>query len=774
MKQCLLTLSICFISCSLFGQAPNWLWAKRPVGGSYEGGLDVAQDASGNTYVLGYYSSNPFTVGTTTLGKVGSNDLCLIKYDTAGNAVWAKGVGGIVDENPKSIKVDSSGNCYIAGYFESPSISFDAITLTNANFPTNDIFIAKYDASGNVAWAKRVGGTGEDWCNDIALDGSGNCYVTGMFTSSSISFGSTTLTLSGGGDIFVAKYDAGGNVVWAKREGGTGPEIGYAIAADGNGNIYTVATFHALPTTIGTNVFANVGAKDIVLMKFDTSGNLIWAKHTGSPGHDFPYGIDVDGSGNSYVTGYFDGPTFNFGSTTLSNAGGADIFLAKYDAAGNPVWAKGAGGSSNDNALDVFVNSTGQSFLVGSFASSSISFGANTLTNAGGSDMFVASFDAAGNTVWEKSVGGAGHDDATGIFANANGMSFVTGSFSSSSTLFGTISLTNTGSSDLFLAKLSACSAAPLQPGIIAGNDTSCPGISQTYSVQITGGATSYTWTLPSGWTGISTTNSITVNVGSASGNITAAAANACGSSTPQTLPVTVLSAPTVPTLITGDTTPCSGNSETYSVPLVTGATSYTWMLPTGWSGASTTNSITVTTGPLSGNVSVSAVNTCGSSGPQAITVAVVQSPVPTIIQTGSTLSTTGTFSSYQWYFNTLLEPGATNQTYTPTANGIYFVIVTDSSTGCSGQSNILSFSLDIDEASARKDLRLFPNPVKDVLHLNAAKNPLGLIQLYDCLGRKLVEKNADEKDTNLDMRHFPPGLYLLRANDMELKVIKE
>ena len=207
-----------------------------------------------------------------------------------------------------------------------------------------DIFVAKYDASGDLVWAKRAGGTSNDQGRGIAVDGSGNSFVTGSFQDPA-TFGpgetnETTLTSAGGSDIFVAKYDASGDLVWAKRAGGTSFESGRGIAVDGSGTSY-VTGFFDVSATFGpgeTNetTLASAGSVDIYVAKYDASGDLVWAKRAGGPDPfgDSGRGIAVDGSGNSYVTGFFYGlATFGpveTNETTLTSAGSADIFVAKY------------------------------------------------------------------------------------------------------------------------------------------------------------------------------------------------------------------------------------------------------------------------------------------------------------------------------------------------------------------------------------------------------------------------------------------------------------
>jgi hypothetical protein len=177
----------------------------------------------------------------------------------------------------------------------------------------------------------------------------------------------------------------------------------------------------------------------------------------------------------------------------------------------------------------------------------------------------------------------------------------------------------------------------PAQPGSISGSTNPTEGTSQTYSISEVSGATSYTWTLPNGWTGTSTTSSINATVGNSGGTISVTANNGCGSSTARTLSVSVgtCSTPDQPGAISGITNPGQGSSQTYSITDVSGATSYTWSLPSGWTGSSTTSSIDVTVGSSGGTISVTANNTCGSSTARTLSVSVncdnpVTPPTPT------------------------------------------------------------------------------------------------------------------------------------------------
>ncbi|MCX6146500.1 MAG: SBBP repeat-containing protein [Candidatus Kapabacteria bacterium] len=203
----------------------------------------------------------------------------------------------------------------------------------------------------NCLWAKKAGGTTEDVSNSVTTDASGNVYVTGYFTSPTITFGTTTITNTGGYDIFIVKYDAAGTVLWAKSAGGTDSDYGSSLTTDASGNVYVTGRFVSPTITFGTTTLTNPGGYDIFIVKYDAAGTVLWAKSAGGTSDDHGRSVSTDASGNVYVTGYFTSPTITFGTTTLTNAGENDIFIAKYAGTGT-----GVDESSNSDIFSVFPN----------------------------------------------------------------------------------------------------------------------------------------------------------------------------------------------------------------------------------------------------------------------------------------------------------------------------------------------------------------------------------------------------------------------------------
>ena len=330
-----------------------FLWAKRAGGTYYAQGRGIATDGAGNSLVTGYFwgtaTFGPGEPNQTSLTSAGSGDIFVAKYDPSGLLLWAKRAGGTsyYGEQGYGIATDGTGNSLVTGYFWGTATfgpgEPNQTSLTSAGGGGADIFVAKYDPSGALLWAERAGGTSSyDEGYGIATDGANNSLVTGRFGGTA-TFGpgepnETSLTSAGSSDIFVAKYDPSGALLWAKRAGGTIYDGGYGIATDGAGNSLVTGQFGGTatfgPGEPNETSMTSAGSGDIFVAKYDPSGALLWAKRAGGIGHQRGNGIATDGAGNSLVTGGFWGTaTFDPGEsneTSLTSAGGLDIFVAKY------------------------------------------------------------------------------------------------------------------------------------------------------------------------------------------------------------------------------------------------------------------------------------------------------------------------------------------------------------------------------------------------------------------------------------------------------------
>lgn len=445
-----------------YSQTPDVLWAKSASGEYWDYGYSGTTDVDGNIITTGIFQSFQAIFGTDTLMNTTSaiSDIYLVKYAPSGNVIWAKSAGGDDHDYSYSCATDKDGNIIITGYYKSTSINFGGYVLANAGL--FDVFIVKYNSVGNVIWVKGAGGTGFDMGYSCATDNDGNIIATGRFKSSTITFGSTTLTNAGGYDYYIVKYDPSGNVLWAKSSGGSSDEKGLGCSTDLNGNIVATGSFQSTPCAFGGVSLTNAGGNDVFVVKYDTDGNVIWAKSAGGTSNENSYNCATDASGNVIITGDFLSTTLTFETTTLNNVGANDMFISKYDSNGNLLWAKGAGGTLDDNGYSCSFDPTGNIITTGYFKSASLQFGAINLSNAGDNDIYITKYDADGNVLFSESAGGSGADLGYDCFTDSIGNIYTTGAFSSTSIPFGTTVLNNTGTgtSDIFLVKLGGCAVS--------------------------------------------------------------------------------------------------------------------------------------------------------------------------------------------------------------------------------------------------------------------------------------------------------------------------
>lgn len=452
---------------SVFAQAPTWQLALSAGYNGNESVSAIAIDAAGNSYITGSYTSSYINFGTFSLlnNFAGTGDIFLVKIDPTGAVIWAKTFGGADGDQGNGLAVDASGNVILTGWFASASMTVSTTVLNNVGTTSSDLFIVKYDSDGNLIWAKSTGGSANDRGYAVSCDASSNVFVTGWYTSPTINFGTGNLTNAGSAtnDIFIVKYDASGTALWAKTIGGSAADGGRACSNDALGNTYVLGSFSSSSIDFGTGALTNTsaGTYDLFLSKYDPSGTALWSTKVGGIYDEMGNAIAVSGN-NVYLTGSFSSPSVIFGgNTALTNvsAGTSDVFLASYSSAGVANWSKASGGIDSDEGKCISADASGNAFISGSFISSNMTFGVNTLTNsaAGTKDMFVASFDNTGNSVWALQVGSYADETGNGIANSSNSNAIhLGGMYNSGSVNFGSSIVYKGCGDDVFYAKLDA------------------------------------------------------------------------------------------------------------------------------------------------------------------------------------------------------------------------------------------------------------------------------------------------------------------------------
>ncbi len=344
-------------------------WERSWGGKGYEMSKAVAADGSGNIYVTGSF------IGTADFDpSYGSRDAFLRKFDSSGDFKWELTWGGPCWDCGNGVAVDGSGNVYITGEFEGTT-DFDpgGGDLHTSN-GSRDIFLSKFDSSGNFKWARTWGGAEWDSGNGITTDNSSNVYVTGVFNGMAglDPDGGDPHTTNGSGDVFLNKFNSSGDFEWARTWGGPEMDHGWGVAADSSGNIYGVGNYVGTcdfdPS--GSDQHTSNGLTDVFLNKFNSSGDFKWARTWGGPVYDCGWGVAADGSGNVYITGSFrdtvDFDPNGIGNPRTSN-GEYDVFLGKFDSSGSFEWARTWGGSDHDRGYGVASDGLGNVYVTGYF-----------------------------------------------------------------------------------------------------------------------------------------------------------------------------------------------------------------------------------------------------------------------------------------------------------------------------------------------------------------------------------------------------------------------
>ncbi|MEO6130736.1 MAG: T9SS type A sorting domain-containing protein, partial [Saprospiraceae bacterium] len=239
------------------------------------------------------------------------------------------------------------------------------------------------DPDGEILWAKSFGGPNEDAGSGISSDSHSNILVTGFYSDSQIQMDAISLLSAGYEDIYLVKLDPGGNVIWAKNAGGEGFDHVQSLAIDYNDNIVVTGYFGSLSMTFDSIVVVNSSfVYDVFLVKYDETGKALWATTAAGSSLDGAYSVTIDKFANIFIAGAFYSNTINFGATTLTNSGGYDLFLAKYDPSGDNVWAIGGGGKNYDEIFCVSVDQDENLFIAGGFWSDTMYMGSDTIINS--------------------------------------------------------------------------------------------------------------------------------------------------------------------------------------------------------------------------------------------------------------------------------------------------------------------------------------------------------------------------------------------------------
>lgn len=390
--------------------AGNFIWAVTFGGNSTEDVSCITRDLSGNIYITGVFNNDTDFdpgPGIFNLTCFGTTDIFINKLDPSGGFLWAKQMGGTLEDNSLSIFVDANKNVYTTGYFKGTADFEPGLGLFNlTSLGNEDIFISKLDSNGIFVWAKSMGSASSDESQSIAVDQLGNVYTAGLFygtTDFDPNIGVFNLSASSS-DVFISKLDANGAFVWAKQIGGTQNQEGKSIRISPFGDIYIAGKFRNtvdFDPGAGTYYLTNPinGANyyyDAFVLKLNANGGFIWAKQLGGGGigNDLVWDMVTDINGNVYTAGETGGGDFdpNAGNFNLSSG----LFISKLDSSGAFLWAKRC---VAQKVYSIAQDNMGSIYTAGYFAST-IDFNPGlavfNLVSLGADDAYICKFSTCG------------------------------------------------------------------------------------------------------------------------------------------------------------------------------------------------------------------------------------------------------------------------------------------------------------------------------------------------------------------------------------------
>jgi hypothetical protein len=311
-----------------------FLWAVHCGGTGQDGGNGIAVTPAGDVYVTGSFVNtatfNSTSGPSTPIGSGGSGDIFVARYNSNGVLQWVKKAGGTNLDVGTAISVDSQNNSYVTGHFAS-QMNWSGTVVTPAGI---DAFVAKFDPLGNIVWSRTMKGPGLGAGGGISVDSSGSPYVAGLYTDSVVFSGSSTSfnTPGNGADIFIARYATNGQFLWARRAGGPGADRASGIGVRGTGEPY-ITGFFSGTATFGNQQVTSLGVGgDIFVARYNQTGTLLWVKQAGGTQSEQGRGIGVDDAQRAYVTGGYQSNPASFASTinlTNTNTGTANFFVAR-------------------------------------------------------------------------------------------------------------------------------------------------------------------------------------------------------------------------------------------------------------------------------------------------------------------------------------------------------------------------------------------------------------------------------------------------------------
>lgn len=367
---------------------------------------------------------------------------------------WAKTGHASINASGECLVAEPDGSLLLGGTFFN-NIDLDTEQLFSSG---RDIFLARMNTQGKRIWAKRYGGSADDFLFDLKSDKSGDIYITGAYAYR-MTMGTSTLESNGQQDAFVAKLAPNGDPLWVRSSGGYNSDFGVAVAVDAKGNVYNAGYFHDTMSFGAIKITGwNAGLMTMYLAKYDKDGKCLWAKPLGSSSYQSQFegvSLAIDASGNVVVAGNFHGDA-HLDTAAITAKGVADLFVAKFTPSGSLLWKQTAGGPTGAvNARSVALGKGGRILICG-YITNNAQFDKTTIIQSplGFSDVFLASYSAKGQFEWVKQGTGHGPKVGVSVATDEEGNSYITGDFKDTLD-FGGVKLSGEGKQIFYAASYS-------------------------------------------------------------------------------------------------------------------------------------------------------------------------------------------------------------------------------------------------------------------------------------------------------------------------------
>jgi len=788
---------------------PDRLW------GTYYGGLSAdycqssATDSIGNVYLTGFTKSitNIATSGSHQISFSGREyDAFLVKFNSSGVRQWGTYYGGADEDIGASVITHGPGNVYLAGStYSTANISTSGSHQASFGGGSRDAFLIKFNASGARLWGTYYGGMANDYAHSVKTDGVGNVFLAGTtFSTSNIATSGSHQTIlmnsENNPDAFLVKFNNNGMRQWGTYYGGTVADEAESVTTDGSGNVYLAGyTFSTSNiATSGSHQISLGGSRDAFLVKFNNNGMRQWGTYYGGNNQDHGVSITTDLLGNVYLAGGTSSTTniSTSGSHQPIYGGGWDGFLVKFNTNGIRQWGTYYGGTVADGFSSIATDGLDNVYLAGGTTGSTnnISTSGSYQPNFGGiTDAILVKFNNNGIRQWGTYYGGSGDENYISISVYGYDNIYMSGTTAGSSSAIssgGSHQALIGGSYDAFLVKFKQCSSTGIlgSIGTISSPSSNyCSGSSYTFSLSNpTSNSTGYWWRLPPGWVILSGQNTTSINViaGVTGGTISVKAYNNCNDSTPSNQLNINISSPPQPGAITGSTNICAGSSLVYSVPQVSGATSYLWLSPPGWIGGSNTNSINLTFNNISDTLRVKAIGSGGClSEEQKLYISILSPPKkPNIIGPNQVIpfsnnnynATSNDVQSYEWIvtagWNILLGQGTANATIYSGNQPAVITVNIKNNCGSNSESISVNLTSSLDKKQFFRNLSIYPIPTIDVLTIDYQLSNLDVMQwqVYSITGQSLLSgilSGSNNKET-IALNGLGSGVYVIEFMD--------